>query len=65
MDSRTNKEPIMRALYGLGCATTTEEIRKGNITGNDVGIVPIDNYQFTLRLREIGSQEIIKKLLNY
>ena len=55
----------MRALYGLGCATSTEEIRKGSITGNDVGIVSIDNYQFTLNSREIGSQEIIKKLLNY
>jgi len=65
MDSRINREPIMRALYGLGCATSTEEIRKGNITGNDVGIVSIDNYQFTLNSREIGSQEIIKKLLNY
>jgi len=64
MDSRINREPIMRALYGLGCATSTEEIRKGNITGNDVGIVSIDNYQFTLNSREIGSQEIIKKLLN-
>ena len=65
MDSRTNREPIMRALYGLGCATSSAEIRKGNITGNDVGIVSIDNYQFTLNSREIGSQEIIKKLLNY
>ena len=65
MDSRANREPIMRALYGLGCATSSTEIRKGNITGNDVGIVSIDNYQFTLNSREIGSQEIIKKLLNY
>ncbi len=65
MESRTNREPIMRALYGLGCATSSAEIRKGNITGNDVGIVSIDNYQFTLNSREIGSQEIIKKLLNY
>jgi len=65
MDSRTNREPIMRALYGLGCATSSAEIRKGNITGNEVGIVSIDNYQYTLNSREIGSQEIIKKLLNY
>jgi len=65
MDSRTNREPIMRALYGLGCATSSAEIRKGNITGNNIGIVSMDNYQFTLNSREIGSQEIIKKLLNY
>ncbi len=65
MDSRSNRESIMRALYGLGCATSSAEIRKGTITGNDVGIVSIDNYQFTLNLREIGSKEIIEKLVNY
>jgi len=55
----------MRALYGLGCATSSAEIRKGTITGNDVGIVSIDNYKYTLNLREVGSKEIIKKILNY
>ena len=65
MDSRTNREPIMRALYGLGCATSSVEIRKENITGDNIGIISIDNYQFTLNSREIGSQKIIKKLLDY
>jgi len=55
----------MRALYGLGCATSSVEIRKGEITGGNVGIIPIDNYQFTLNAREIGSQEIIRKIMNY
>jgi rhamnosyltransferase len=65
MDSRSNRESFMRALYGLGCATSSAEIRKGTITGNDVGIVSIDNYQFTLNLRETGSKEIIEKLVDY
>ena len=65
MDSRTNREPIMRALYGLGCATSSVEIRKGSITGNDVGIVPINNYKFTLNARETGSEGIIKRLINH
>ena len=65
MDSRIDREPIMRALYGLGCVTTSAEIRKGSITGDDVGIIPIDNYQYTLNTREIGSQDIIKKIMNY
>ena len=65
MDSRANRKPIMRALYGLGCATSSVEIRKGEITGGNVGIIPIDNYQFTLNAREIGSQEIIRKIMNY
>jgi len=64
MDSRIDREPIMRALYGLGCATSSVEIRKGNITGGNIGIIPINNYQFTLNTREIGSQEIIEKIRN-
>ncbi len=64
MDSRTSREPIMRALYGLGCATSSVEIRKGTITGNNVGIVSIENYLFTLNSREDGSKEIIKQVLN-
>jgi rhamnosyltransferase len=62
MDSRSNREPMMRALYGLGCITSSVEIRKADITGNNVGILPIDNYRFTLNLREQGSEGIIRKL---
>jgi rhamnosyltransferase len=65
LDSRDKREPFMRALYGLGCATTSVEIRKGNITGDNVGILPIENYQFTLNAREKGSQEIIRKITGY
>jgi len=63
MESRNNREPIMRALYGLGCATSSVDIRQETITGSNVGIISIDNYQFTLNSREVGAQEIIKKLL--
>jgi rhamnosyltransferase len=65
MDSRDNREPTMRALYGLGCATSAAEIRKGDISGDNVGIYSIDNYQFTLNLRETGSKHIIQQLMNY
>ena len=63
MDSRANREPIMRALYGLGCVTSSVEIRQGSIIGDNVGIIPIVDYKFTLNSREAGSSEIIKKLL--
>ena len=53
----------MRALYGLGCATSSVDIRQETITGSTVGIISIDNYQFTLNSREVGAQEIIIKLL--
>ena len=64
MESRNNREPVMRALYGLGCATSSSIIRRGSIVGGKIGIFPIDDYKFTLNSREIGSKEIIKKLLN-
>ncbi|MDA9801500.1 glycosyltransferase [Candidatus Pseudothioglobus singularis] len=63
MDSRTEREPFMRALYGLGCASSSVEIRKGNITGNNVGILSIDDFKFTLNARESGTNNIINKLL--
>jgi glycosyltransferase involved in cell wall biosynthesis len=63
MESRNKRSPIMRALYGLGCATSSVEIRQGNIVGGKIGIIPIDNYKFTLNSREIGSKEIIEKIL--
>ena len=37
----------------------------GTITGDDVGIISIENYQFTLNSREKGSQDIINKLLTF
>lgn len=64
MDSRINREPMLRALYGLGCATTSVEIRKGSITGENIGVISIENYKFTLNSREGGSKEIIDNLLN-
>jgi rhamnosyltransferase len=65
LDSRIDREPTMRALYGLGCATSSAEVRKGDITGDNVGIFAIDNYRFTLNLRETGSEDIIQLLMNY
>jgi len=63
MDSRNNRSPIMRALYGLGCATSASLIRIRSIVGGKIGIFPIDNYKFTLNSREMGSKEIINNLL--
>ena len=65
MESRDNREPIMRALYGLGCATSSSIIRIGKISGGKIGIFPIDDYQYTLSYREKGSAKIIKSLFNY
>ena len=60
MSSRESREPIFRALYGLGCATISSEIRKNSLTGNDIGIMPITDYRHTLNLREAGTREILE-----
>jgi len=65
MDSRADRDPIMRALYGLGCAVSSVEVRRGSLAGDNVGIIPIDNYLFTLNAREVGSEDIIKEIGNY
>jgi glycosyltransferase involved in cell wall biosynthesis len=63
LESRDKREPVMRALYGLGCVTASSEIRKASITGDNVGIISIDDYRFTLNTREKGSLEIINKII--
>jgi len=60
MSPRESREPIFRALYGLGCATVSSEIRKNSLTGNDIGIMPITDYRHTLNLREAGTREILE-----
>lgn len=64
MDSRSSREPMLRALYGLGCATSSVEIRKGSITGDNIGVISIEDYRYTLNSREGGSKEIIENLLS-
>ena len=65
MSSRDNRESMMRALYGLGCATSSAEIRKGSLTGGNVGIFSIDDYRYTLNVRENGAKHIIKRLMDF
>ncbi|MBT5406061.1 MAG: glycosyltransferase [Gammaproteobacteria bacterium] len=63
IQSRSMREPGYRSLYGLGCITKSSFIRRGKLVGNSVGIIPINNFQNTLRLKEIGSKEVIEMLL--
>jgi rhamnosyltransferase len=47
---RSEKSPLYRALYGVGCVSLTTIIRSGRVVGDKVGIIPMDNLLYALRL---------------
>ena len=52
MKNRFERQPIYRALYGLGCLSSAAIVRSGKIIGGKVGILPIEDFKSTLRLRD-------------
>ena len=44
-----NREPIYKALYGLGCLTASWLIRKGEMVGGIVGILQISDSKYSVR----------------
>lgn len=65
MKSRDQREPIYRALYGLGCVSSAWVIRSGKVVGGKIGILPINDPRNALRLRELGSEKIYQALLEH
>lgn len=51
MHTRTQRESMYRALYGLGCLTSTALIRAGKMVGGKVGILALKDFESTLRHR--------------
>jgi rhamnosyltransferase len=56
MKARTERQPIFRALYGLGCLTSAMILRKGQMIGGKIGMLPINNFQCTLRAKDIETE---------
>ena len=56
MKGRSERQPIFRALYGLGCLTSSAFIRSGKLVGEKVGIFPVDGLSHTLRLRDLNAE---------
>ncbi|MBF0296621.1 MAG: glycosyltransferase family 2 protein [Magnetococcales bacterium] len=46
---RVRKEPLYRALYGLGCLTRAPILRTGKLVGGRIGILPVEDPLYTLR----------------
>ena len=59
LEPRENKHPLHRALYGVGCVTLSHLIRKGNLTQGRIGILPLNNLLYALRLDKETPNEII------
>ncbi|MBF0428674.1 MAG: glycosyltransferase family 2 protein [Magnetococcales bacterium] len=49
---RIRKEPLYRALYGLGCLTGVPIIRTKKLIGGRIGILPVEELLYTLRYTE-------------
>jgi hypothetical protein len=49
---RGKRDPLYRALYGLGCLTSSWVIRSGQIIGGRVGILKITDPEFAQRTRK-------------
>jgi len=52
MKGRSERQPIFRALYGLGCFSSAALVRSRKLVGGKVGILPISHFRHTLRLRD-------------
>ena len=50
---RTERQPVFRALYGLGCVSSAALIRNGKLIGGKIGILPVNNFRHTIRLRDL------------
>ena len=52
LNMRSKRQPVYKALYGLGCVTSATIIRQGKFVGGKVGILPIEHFRHTLRLKD-------------
>ena len=63
MESRSKIKPNFRALYGLGCLTLASIVRSEKFIGGKIGIVPVHDIKYALRLKNEGTEEILKNIL--
>jgi rhamnosyltransferase len=54
---RTDREPIYRALYGLGCVSSSAVVRSGKLISKKVGIIPVNEFSYTVRLRDRAEKD--------
>lgn len=60
---RNQKQPLYKALYGLGCITSPENILNNKLIGGKIGIIPTENILHSFRIKNLPKKtlkEIIK-----
>lgn len=63
MKGRSERQPIYRALYGLGCVSSAALVRSGKLVGGKVGILPVYDFRNTMRLRDLGAGSSTESLI--
>ena len=48
-NKREKRDPIFKALYGLGCISGAHNIKKGKLVSGKIGILPLEEEKFTKR----------------
>lgn len=48
-NKREKREPIFKALYGLGCISISHNIKKGKMVNGKIGIIPLKEEKYTER----------------
>jgi len=62
--SRSEKHPLYKSLFGLGCITRSSIIRNANIVGSErIGIIATSDIKHTLRISEKSMLPVIKSIL--
>ena len=51
LQPRAKREPLYKAIYGLGCLTAAFILRKGEMVGGKIGIHPVKDTEYTERLK--------------
>jgi rhamnosyltransferase len=62
LKGRSEREPVFRALYGLGCVTSAALVRKCQMIGGKIGILPMKDLRHTLRVRDIEDSALVALL---
>lgn len=53
LKSRKDRVPQYKAMYGLGCLTSSWVIRSGKMVGGKIGILSIHNFKTSFRFKEV------------
>ena len=63
LQTRDQKKPTYKAVYGLGCYTTAAKIRSGKLIGERVGVVKLNDVLSALRYRNEEEKSLIDTIL--